>query len=379
MNYRKDLNLSYWELKEYYRCWDLIVVGGGIVGLSTAVSFEKMFPRAKILILERGILPSGASTKNAGFACFGTAGEILDDLSLMPEEAVWQTVKMRWQGLRMLKERIGIRKLGYEELGGFELFFHEGEFEQVVSKLDALNKRVKTELGLSRCFVVEDHRNTPFSGLKAMIGNRFEGQIDTGKMMTALQSLCASKGVTMLNGVLVESFEDAGQKVILGTSAGTFESKRLVVATNGFARRLLGIPGVEPARAQILVTSEVQNLDIQGTYHFDRGYYYFRNVDSRILLGGGRNLALEDEKTEDNSLNINIQNALERVLTEKILAGRKFSVEHRWTGIMGVGDEKKPIINAVGNRVVAAVRMGGMGIAIGSWVGREAAGIASKI
>jgi len=40
---------------------------------------------------------------------------------------------------------------------------------------------------------------------------------------------------------------------------------------------------------------------------------------------------------------------------------------------MGVGTEKKPIIKHYSPNVVCAVRMGGMGVAIGSLVGKEAA------
>ena len=40
---------------------------------------------------------------------------------------------------------------------------------------------------------------------------------------------------------------------------------------------------------------------------------------------------------------------------------------------MGIGSEKKPIIKAVTKNVVCAVRMGGMGVAIGSLVGKMAA------
>ena len=38
-----------------------------------------MKPKSKVLILERGIFPNGASTKNAGFATFGSLSEIISD------------------------------------------------------------------------------------------------------------------------------------------------------------------------------------------------------------------------------------------------------------------------------------------------------------
>ena len=59
------MNLSYWEQKEWLQNIDFTIVGSGIVGLSTAVFLKKRFPKSKILVLEKGILPQGASTKNA--------------------------------------------------------------------------------------------------------------------------------------------------------------------------------------------------------------------------------------------------------------------------------------------------------------------------
>ena len=74
------MNYSYWELKEWFTNIDFTIVGSGIVGLNCALQLKKQHPHSKILILEKGILPQGASTKNAGFACFGSLSELIDDL-----------------------------------------------------------------------------------------------------------------------------------------------------------------------------------------------------------------------------------------------------------------------------------------------------------
>ena len=61
------MNLSYWEQKQWFKNIDFSIVGSGIVGLSTALFLKQRFPTSNIIILEKGILPQGASTKNAGF------------------------------------------------------------------------------------------------------------------------------------------------------------------------------------------------------------------------------------------------------------------------------------------------------------------------
>ena len=75
------MKYSYWELREWFSDIDFTVFGSGIVGLNCAMELKKKHPKARVLLLEKGMLPQGASTKNAGFACFGSLSELIDDLN----------------------------------------------------------------------------------------------------------------------------------------------------------------------------------------------------------------------------------------------------------------------------------------------------------
>jgi gamma-glutamylputrescine oxidase len=368
----KNVNYSYWELKEYFKRFDLVVIGSGIVGLNAAISLKKRNKKAEILVLERGLIPTGASTKNAGFACFGSPSELLDDLSKMAEEKVWETVKMRWRGLHMLEKRLGKTALDLQWNGGIELFSDNNSLERCLQKLPFLNKALKRELKLEGNFVDWSKKTNAFGKVIGSIKNKNEGQIDTSKMMRSLLKLAHSSGINILNGVHVKELSE-GIPVKIETNIGEFSAKKVIVATNGFAAELLKIKDVRPARAQVLVTKKIRNLKIKGCYHYDEGYFYFREVDGRILFGGGRNLDLETENTSSFDLNLKIQNKLDQLLKEMILPGIEHEIEQRWTGILGIGSEKKPIIEFVSPNVIAAVRMGGMGVAIGTLVGDVAA------
>ncbi len=131
------MNLSFWEHKTWLSNIDFAVIGSGIVGLSCALSLRKKYPKSKIVVFERGMLPSGASTKNAGFACFGSISEILEDLKNHSEEEVVRLVKSRVEGLKLLRNTLGDQQLDYKEYGGYELFTREDEelFETCKSKL----------------------------------------------------------------------------------------------------------------------------------------------------------------------------------------------------------------------------------------------------
>jgi len=374
----KDFNHSYWEIKRYFQVYDLIVIGSGIVGISSALSFREKFKKAKILILERGIFPDGASTKNAGFACFGSSGELLNDLNTTPQEIVWETVMMRWQGLAMLRERLGDKALHYKSYGNFELFLHENTFEHVQQRLPILNAAIEEHLGLRKCFTVEDPGAFNFKKTKGIIKNKYEGQLDTGEMMRSLVRLARKNDIEILYNITVSEISDGVSEVKINTNAGVFKARKCVVAVNGFAAQLLKMPDVLPARAQVLITDEIPGLQIKGAFHFDEGFYYFRNINKRILFGGGRNSDFKKETTISAALNPKIQNSLEKILREIILPDKQVNIAHRWTGIMGIGPDKKPIIKSISKNTVAAVRMGGMGIAIGSLVGKKAADLILK-
>jgi len=116
--------LSYWE-KSSFLHYDVIIIGSGVVGLSTAISLKEKQPTLSIAILERGILPTGASTKNAGFACIGSLTEILDDLKSMPQTEVLELVQLRKSGLARLHKRLGDEQMSYRSNGSHELIFEK--------------------------------------------------------------------------------------------------------------------------------------------------------------------------------------------------------------------------------------------------------------
>ncbi|MCZ8197711.1 MAG: FAD-dependent oxidoreductase [Flavobacterium sp.] len=367
------MQLSYWELKNWFTNIDYTIVGSGIVGLHCALNLRERFPESKILILEKGILPQGASTKNAGFACFGSLSEIIDDLKNHTEEEVIQLIEKRWRGLQLLRKNLGDSAIDFKPYGGYELFLKDDEstYNECLQKLPFINEIIKP-LFKTDVFAKEVDRFDFKNIQEYLIFNPFEGQIDTGNMMQALLKKAISENIMILNHANVSSFSDKNSNVEIVVNDYSFETKKLLFATNGFASQLTN-NAVKPARAQVLITEPISNLDIKGTFHLDKGYYYFRNIDNRILLGGGRNLDFEGETTTDLSQTEKIQNKLEALLKNVILPNQDFQIAHRWSGIMGIGNSKNPIVSQLSENVYCGVRLGGMGVAIGSLVGKELA------
>lgn len=369
--------LSYWERKTYFEEIDFVIVGAGIVGYSAAMELKSKYPEAKILILERGYLPSGASTKNAGFACFGSVTELLDDLTKMDEEKVWATVQKRWDGLQNLKRLIGVDSLELEVNGSWDLILpkEENQVPLINERIEYLNEKIKSITGEENVYS-EDSKSIHsfgFQNIKTSYFNRLEGQINTGKMMSRFHQMATEKNIKCLFGISVIGIQTNLYNVGIQTSAGYMKARHVLVCTNGFAQQLMPGRDVLPARAQVLVTTPIEDLKVKGTFHYQQGYYYFRNVEDRILLGGGRNLDFQGETTTELETTELITSALKHLLESVIIPGKNYGIEYHWSGIMGVGQTKAPIVELIDPKIGIGVRMGGMGVAIGSLVGKELA------
>ncbi len=367
------MNLSYWEIRSWLAQVDFTIVGSGIVGLTAAIAVKERSPNANVLVLERGMLPQGASTKNAGFACFGSLSEILDDLNTHTGPEVLQLIEKRWKGLQELRKLLSDKAIEFQQNGGYELFCQKNEelYEECLEKLPKINELL-FPLFQQEVFSVKENRFGFEKVQPKLIWNALEGQLDTGMMMIRLLQKAQVLGIKILNRVIVEEYVEGKGEVTIKTNHFEMNTKKLMIATNGFAAQL-GITMVKPARAQVLITKPIDNLDVKGTFHLDKGYYYFRNIDNRILLGGGRNLDFKGEETTEMGQTPLIQEQLETLLRDIILPRTPFEIDWRWSGIMGVGHQKRPIIEQLSDHVCCGVRLGGMGVAIGVWVGKELA------
>lgn len=371
-------NLSYWEKETFLKNIDVLIIGSGIVGLNAALHLKEKSPSLNIVIAEKGTFPSGASTKNAGFSCFGSVSELLNDLEEHDEDVVLGILEKRWLGLQRLQKRVGIHQMDYFQHGNYEVFKASDQtlFEACRSNIAQLNRKLSPIVGIKDTFSIANTtiEKFGFDGVKQLIWNKAEGQIHTGKMMQRLLQLCQEQNITILNGLGIQNIQENGSKVEVITEQGwSFTAPKVLVATNGFTNQLFPDLEVRPARNQVLVTKPIPKLSIKGCFHYQKGYVYFRNIDNRILLGGARHLDLEGETTNQFGFSSDIQQYLNDFLRTTILPNQKIELDYWWSGIMGIGPAKKPLVQQVSKNVVVAVRMGGMGIAIGSLIGEEGA------
>jgi glycine/D-amino acid oxidase-like deaminating enzyme len=369
--------LSIWERQSFFHS-DVLIIGGGLLGLSTACSIKEQHPEQSVRVLERGLLPTGASTRNAGFACFGSLTELVADIAVLGESKTLELVEKRWRGLALLDQRLGTETMDYKQFGGFELLTEEQL--TIHRHTDVINQM------LFPLFQMEVFHSAPSKiaefGLnreivKDLIFNPFEAQLDTGLMMKALMAKTRSLGVEMLTGAHVHAVHSARggaeAEVTHGSESFRFTARRIAVCTNAFLPALFPQMNVRPGRGQVLVTKPIPGLKLKGTFHYDEGFYYFRNYNDRVIFGGGRNLDFETETTTEFSVNDRILSDLKEKLATIILPGTPHEIDYVWQGIMGFGPVKFPFIESPQPNIYAALGCNGMGVALSSLLGEELA------
>ena len=224
------MRLSYWEYKTWLTDVDYTIIGSGIVGLSCALTLRYKRPNAKILILEKGILPQGASTKNAGFACYGSISEILADLKSHSEEEVKELVRMRYEGIALLRKNIGDKAMDYRQSGGHELFLKADEesYTRCVNEVARINSLLEPVFGKPPFTINSNIYN--FKGIQEKyLSNDQEGQINTGSMMRALLQKAYTEDITVLNAVTVKEFNQLNDRVEVSTNHFDFKTRKLFI------------------------------------------------------------------------------------------------------------------------------------------------------
>lgn len=317
--------------------------------------------------MDKGWLPEGASTRNAGFACVGSITEHLADLQKESEEGIRSRIQKRYEGLELLKQTLGAEEISYEPCGGYELFTDPEKYEEAADRIPQFNRWLNELVGEEQVYSAQRLNGYP------VIHNRLEGALHPGKMMQRYIHLASQEGVEIKWNTPVAHVRAEG--IVELESGMELKAYKVLLAANGFVRRLLPDLAVKPARGLVFVTQPLEGMRWKGTFHYDKGYIYFRNVGNRLLLGGARNLDAGTETTDRFGTNDKIKAYLVNFASDVLKLEEEWQIEHEWSGIMGFTESKTPVLQQLDDHRFVAAGLSGMGVAIGTRIGQQAAGL----
>ncbi len=366
---------SHWIKETYRQHFDLIILGNGFTGMQSALQIKKKYPQKSIAIVDQSYISKGASLRNAGFACFGSVGEILDDLQSTPESEVFELVNMRFTGLQYLQEDFS--DIDYRNGNALELFLpsEEQHYHLCIEKLDWVNEQMKPITGNPETYQTQTHPyDASFQALA--IADTAEGHLHTGKLYHRMQQQVIAAGIYWIGDFKVDRYEKVnGVFEVWSKTKDQIKADAIVSCLNAFTSEILNVVELVPARGQIIVTQALAHNPINGILHADKGYIYARDIGDRILIGGGRNMDAITETTLSMETNDKITEYLLDFVNDKLLMNETTAIEHTWSGIMGMAPQKGafPIIKEEQTGFWSCYRLGGMGVALSSVIARKVA------
>ncbi len=366
------MNASYWEENYWPQPYDFLIIGMGLTGLRTGLELRAKQPKARIAVVDRHAWSKGASLRNAGFACFANIGEILDDLNHISEEEVYSLCKQRYEGIKWLNDELGSR-IDLINSGSFESFSsnNKHDLERSLDYLQRANTLMYDLLGLDVVFSFSSNSYIQ-SGLGS-IQNKYEGELNTAKLYAALIERSKEAEIALYGGCTYQSHTQTSKLEVHFEEGHTLKTSHLLLCTNAMASSHTS-EDVLPARGLVIVSEQIEGLELRGTHMFNKGYYYWRAIDQKIMLGGARNIDKRVEETTEFGVNQKIYKELKRFLIEEIL-DKEVQIGHKWSGIMAMskGGSKKPLVKKLEPNIYLGARLGGMGVALSADVGAKLA------
>ena len=349
------MSISYWNdsaLKtNHVVTSDIVIIGGGLAGLSTAYWLQKEDPAMEIALVEKYELGAGATGRNAGFITCGSVEHFNRLVEKHGEEEAHQIWDFSETNLKLLKEEIiqdAGEELLFEQRGSFSLASTDNEFSELKSSASIMEKMninvqtidgadIQTRLG-AKGFVggvkyVDDASIHPIKLLQK-IRQRIEG---------------ADNRVTFYEQNEVYAIESIAGNKLIKTNKNRFEAPIVIFATNGYSPLLNDFfaDKIFPTRGQILATAPLPRF-MEGPCYANFVLDYFRQLPTgEMIIGGFRQLQKDVEKGYSDQTSEVIQSALEKFLEDHIPAVREAPITHRWSGIMGFSVDGQPMVGAL--------------------------------
>jgi gamma-glutamylputrescine oxidase len=336
---------------------DVAVVGGGVTGCACAHLLARAGLRVRLH--EAREIAGGASGRNGGFALRGGAlayNAAREQLGRERARALWLLTE------RYLEHLAELAGDAFRRTGSLGLAADAAERDELEADYEALH-----EDGFAAEW--RDELPAPLSGRFAgAIFHLRDGAIQPARWVRRLGARAAEAGAELREHDPIESLDQ-------------LDAEQVVVATDGYTAGLLPEldAAVTPTRGQVIASEPLERRLFPCPHYARHGYDYWQQTpDGRIVAGGFRDRALEEEQTAVEETTPLIQGHLERFVAE--LLGEQPAIAYRWAGIFGTTEDRLPLVGRMPERENVWVSVGYsghgnvMGLACGELVARAILG-----
>jgi glycine/D-amino acid oxidase-like deaminating enzyme len=363
---------------------DVVIVGGGYTGLSTALHLAESFPKRRIVLLEGARVGYGASGRNDGLVlpfingAEGIVHGLVEADRIDEARKVYEATSAGVNLIEDLSETRGV----------------DCEWEPVENLVGAITPRQEallegihrmyTALGLEATWLSEKElrRRVDVAGYRGALTIPASGMINPAKLATGLLALVRASGVDVHEDSPVVDIAP-GTTVSVRTPRGTVRAPVLVLATNAYTQhlgldflrdRILPVHSFSIATAP-LTDAQVAALSWRGRQPFMDAQNFFNlfrlTADNRIVLSGGSAFyyygaaAVDGEGHQD-------YRRLKRDFRRLFPTLGDVPITHRWVGHVGMTLDSVPTIGTLGpeQNILFAGGYTGHGVPVAVLAGR---------
>lgn len=340
---------SYWQdfpihiktaqLKNY----DVAIIGGGIAGLSVAYWLLQKDPNLKIAVIEKDKIGSGASGRNAGFV---TCGSIEHFIKLKDQFGVEKAVEI-WKFSETNRELLRLHIIEDQEQA---VDFHISGSCTVAADSQRWSyyqdiAKIMTNHGLDVQKVNAQQMGHDY-GVTGFEGGIVYSQDGSVHPLKLLNKLLSKIKVHIHEHTEVKKLVKDKSQWVIETNQGKIHAAKTIVTVNAYLPLLRKefAQLIVPGRGQILLTKPLPQF-VKGPCYLTKHLCYFRQLPTgELLIGGFRNLDIENEKTHADAVTEIIQKALFDFVQNHFRLGRDCEILKQWSGIMGYSPDGQMLI-----------------------------------
>jgi glycine/D-amino acid oxidase-like deaminating enzyme len=273
---------------------DVVIIGGGFTGASTAYHLARRFPERRIVLLEARVFANGASGRNGGLMLNWINGVH----SPTPEHArmIFDTTK---SGIDLVEQIIREHRLDvrYQRNGCLELYTKPARAEAAHEEIEGFRRA-----GIPLEYLSSQELAARFrpEGVAGAVFDPTAGQLDGVSYLRALRGVLLDLGVAVHENTPVIGI-DEGATITVRTPRAEVKAKSLVLATNAYSG-LLGYfkSYLFPLHSHVMATralsaDERRSVgwgDVAGfSDDLDRIAYGCLSTRGEVIFGGGGNAA----------------------------------------------------------------------------------------
>ncbi|KAI7850472.1 FAD dependent oxidoreductase [Circinella umbellata] len=339
---------------------DIVIIGAGLTGLSTAYWLQQMKPNLKIIVADARGVASGATGRNGGICSPGLNDDFDEVVSTYGAESAQRLVEFDYRNVDMLSEFL--KKHADNDKGFFdpELTWTKGSIIAWSTAEEAEESRSSAE---NLCQKIDDMRIMSPEELKQIPGFesfQYGGLLikTTALVWAAKIVFCLARYVSAKGGVhiathtKIENVEWDEKHAIntVYTNRGVVEASRVAFCTNAWTARLFEQVRdiLVPVRNQVVSVQVPPGVPrLEYVMSADRGYQYMScRPNGDYIMGGMRNVvpSKQEHEDDDSTLNTTVSGALRKFMAD---VAKVPSVEHEWAGVMGFTRDRLPLIGAI--------------------------------